>query len=78
MSEHPWATIPALIDAGVLTPQEAKDNIVLAHRSMHRRAMRELSGLLPELMGRGDLTGEGMQRIQGCLSRAQAEEIPDL
>lgn len=78
MSEHPWATIPALITAGVLSPEQARDDIVLAHRSIHRRAMRELAGLLPELMSRGDLTPAGMQRIQTCLGRAQAEELPDL
>lgn len=78
MSEHPWACIPALIEAKVLTPDQARDDIVLAHRSAHRAAMRELSGLLPELLQRGDLTSEGMTRIQRCLGRAQAEELPDL
>ena len=78
MAEHPWSLIPALIDAGVLTPDQAREEIVLAHKGISRRVMREMAGLLPELMQSGDLTQKGMQRIQTCLGRAQAEELPDL
>lgn len=77
MSDHPWAHIPALIDAKVITPEEARDNIIFAQRSTLRRAFRELQGLLVELHVREEITPRGLERIQGVLVRAQADEAPD-
>jgi len=77
MSDHPWAHIPALIEAGVLTPEDARDNIVFAQRSTLRRAFRELNGLMPEMMMREEITPKGVERITGVIVRAQADEAPD-
>mgnify|MGYP000013946100 CR=1 FL=1 len=77
MSDHPWAHIPALIEAGVLTPEDARDNIVFAQRSTLRRAFRELQGLLVEMHARDEITPKGLERIQGVIVRAQADEAPD-
>ena len=77
MSDHPWAHIPALIDAGVLTPEQARDDIIFAQRSTLRRAFRELQGALTELYGREEITPKGIERIQGIIVRAQADEAPD-
>ena len=77
MSDHPWAHIPALIEAGVLTPTEANENIIFAQRSTLRRAFRELQGAMTELYGREEITAKGMERIQGIIVRAQADEAPD-
>lgn len=77
MSDHPWAHLPALIDAGVLTPEEAKEGIVFAQRTTFRRAFRELQGALVEMQARDEITPKGIQRIQGIIVRAQADEAPD-
>lgn len=77
MSDHPWAHIPALIDAGVITPEEANRNIIFAQRTTLRRSFRELQGMLTEMMVRDEITPKGVERIQGLIVRAQADEAPD-
>jgi len=77
VAEHPWAHIPALINAGVLSPQEANENIIFAQRSTLRRAFRELQGLMPEMLARDEITPKGVERIMSVVVRAQADEAPD-
>lgn len=77
MSDHPWAHIPALIDAGVLTAEDAREGIIFAQRTTLRRSFRELQGMLTEMMVRDEITQKGVQRIQGLIVRAQADEAPD-
>ena len=74
---HPWECIPALIDAKVITPQEANEHIVFAQRSTLRRAFRELQGAMTEMLVREEITPKGIERLQGIIIRAQADEAPD-
>lgn len=76
-SPHPWAHLPKLVEAKILTPEEARDNIIFAQRSTLRRAFRELQGLLVELHSRDEISQKGLERIQGVIIRAQADEAPD-
>ena len=76
-SPHPWAHLPALVEAGVLTPEQARDEIVLAHKSAHRRAFRELQALIPEMLARGEIEPKGVERIQRVIVTAQGAELPD-
>jgi len=77
-SDHPWACIPALIEAKVLTPEDARDGIIFAQRSTLRRAFRELNGLLTEMLVREEITQKGVERLQSVIIRAQADEAPDV
>lgn len=74
---HPWEVLPALVDADILTRDEAK-GIVLAHENVHRRAMMELNALMPELLAREEITAPGAQRVRQVIQRACANGMPDL
>ena len=78
MSDHPWRHIPALIEAGVIAAEEANQHIIFAQRSLLRRAFRELQGLLVEMQVREEITPKGIERIQGVITRAQADEALDV
>lgn len=76
-SPHPWAHLPALVEAGILSADEARDKVILAHESAHRRAFRELQALVPEMLARGEIEPKGVERIQRVIVAAQGAELPD-
>jgi len=76
MSDHPWGQLPALVEAGILTTEEA-NGIIFAQRTTLRRGFRELQGLLVEMLARDEITPKGMERITSVIIRAQADEAPD-
>jgi hypothetical protein len=77
-----------LVEAGIITAEDARDRIIFAQQSLLRRAFRELMAELNVLFqtyverDAGDphqaLTREGLEKLQGILGRAQADELPDL
>lgn len=77
MSDHPWSYLPDLVAAEIITKEEARDDIIFAHRSAHRRAFRELQALIPELAARDEISPKGIERIQRVIITAQSEELPD-
>ena len=74
---HPWAILPALVEQGILTREDAR-SLVMGHQDMHRRALQEIHALLPELVQDGLLEMRGMERIRHVVLRVQMQETPDL
>ena len=77
MNEHPWRVLPALVEALILTPDEAK-GIVLAHENANRRALQEIHALLPELMHSGDISEKGHRKLVTVVTRAAQREMSDI
>ena len=55
-SDHPWRIAIDLIDRGVITAEEARDEIVFEHRSMQRRSISAVQRLMAEASSRGEDT----------------------
>ena len=76
-TKHPWAILPDLVRAEILTPIEAR-GIVLAHEDANRRALQEIHAILPELMAAGLLEEKGAHKIRQVVQRAARDGMPDL
>lgn len=77
LSSHPWAILPQLVEAGILTEEQARDDIVLAHQHGFRRFFRELEALLPELLELELIDKRAVDKIRRILANAQAGSTPD-
>ena len=75
--DHPWSILPALVDAEILSHDEAK-RIVLAHENANRRALQEIHALLPELLHSQDLTERGHRKLVTVVTKAAQREMSDI
>jgi hypothetical protein len=76
-SDHPWALLPMLVDAKIITAVEAHDDIIFAQSSVLRKGFREMNSLLNVLFENEDITARGLERLQRVLVNAQADSTPD-
>lgn len=74
--KHPWELLPALVDAEILTREQARD-LVLSHLNVHKRAVSELKAELGTLVRDEQLTEAGFHRLSTILGRTAFEELPD-
>ncbi len=77
MNKHPWELLPLLVEADILTKEQAR-GIVLAHEDANRRALQEVHALLPELMRDELIDPRGAQRIQRVVAGVARNSMPDL
>lgn len=76
-SKHPWETLPDLVEAEILTREDAR-SLVMAHLDINRRAVQDLNDILPELRANDDLTDRGLTRLRAVFIRASRDGLPDL
>jgi hypothetical protein len=74
---HPWSILPALVEAEILTKDEAK-SLVMGHQDMHRRIVQEVLFTLPELVEAGLMQPEGIAHVHKIVQRYQMLDTPDM
>ena len=68
--------MPALVEADIVTKDEAK-GLVLAHENVMRRALQEINAMLPELVAKGLLEPEGMEKLRRVVAKVTMDGMPD-
>lgn len=77
VSKHPWELLPGLVEAEILTKEQAA-RIVLAHEEANRRALLEIHALIPDLLHQELIEEAGAKRIRDVVTKAAREGMPDL
>lgn len=75
--KHPWELLLGLVDAEILTKDDAK-RVVLAHEEANRRALLEIHALLPELQHQELIDERAVKKIRDVVTKAAREGMPDL
>ena len=75
--KHPWEILPMLVEADILSREEAK-HIILAHEDANRRALQEIHALIPELMARELIDPHGAEKVRAVVIKAMRDGMPDL
>jgi hypothetical protein len=76
-SNHPWAILPLLVEAEIISKEDAR-SLVMGHQDMHRRIVQEILFSLSDLVEKEEMTPEGVRRIHAICQRYQMLDTPDM
>lgn len=73
---HPWALLPGLCAAKIITEQQAGE-IVMAHQDVHRQTLLDLRMLINDTRGDGR-TSIGCDDLDHVLQARFLTDMPDM